>query len=197
MRFLCVICFCLVGCNPVPYSSRPATAAASASDAGVTVEQGGAAATPAAGNVDRSETALDLPAGSLLFRDSGGAVAVELPRESGGRLSISSLRAAVIGPASFSPPAPPSPTELAAGKLTIGGAVVAAVGVTAVLTGWPQAGLLALAAGGCLIAAAKLAQVPAWLFWVAFGLIGTSVGIWWGYSYLEKQRAISPTPTPL
>jgi hypothetical protein len=94
-----------------------------------TVTQTGNAATPAKAESDTQSAVVPIPSGStVVFNEKLGTLAVTLSTDS--TLTMTTRRDVVTGPQAFTPPAPPTPSEVADGHavwvyrlaLLIGGA---------------------------------------------------------------------------
>lgn len=167
---LCLLAPLFPGCNTArKAASRPPSATATAG--GTSISQDGAAAAPASANKTTTQTAATIPPGVAVTAHADGS----LTWTTAAPLSVVTTRTAesVTGPAAFTPPAPPTPTEEAAGRaslwMRLGLVAGIALGVFGLVRGWDFVayGGGAIAAG--CVAGMALASIPGWL-WAFFGV---------------------------
>ena len=121
----------------------------------------GDATEPAAVEIERGETSLDIPAGTPVQIDAAGVVtftAAEPVKLSGVRFAAS-----VRGAKAFPPPAAPTPAEEADGRARWLGWIGLFVGVELVfvgLKGWPMVGTGGAGVAGASVAVLALSAVP-------------------------------------
>gem|GEM_PF-2670015 len=156
------------GCNTLrPAAKSPETTATAG---GVSLSQSGDAAQPAHASETTTTTATVIPPGVPVTWHADGSVTFTPAAPL--NLVTTRTEANATGPAAFTPPAPPTPTEEAAGRASlwmrlglVGGI---ALGVFGIVRGWDFVGYGGGAiAAGC-VAGLALASVPPWL-WLVFG----------------------------
>jgi hypothetical protein len=148
----------LVGCSLVPARVRPAHVAASFLKGSPKLEQRGDVAAPASAATAQTVTTLPIPAGSTITvaqsepsssANPARAMSVILSQPS--ELRTETRTETVEGAKSFTPPAPPSPVQLARGQTVVwfgvAGALCGVLAVVAFVMSFPRAGVsLAIAA---------------------------------------------------
>lgn len=176
-------------------ASRPPSATATAG--GTSISQDGAAATPAKASETTTQTAATIPPGVRVTASPDGS----LSWVTAAPLSVVTTRteSAATGPAAFTPPAPPTPTEEANGRaaflMRLGLVAGLAAGAFGLLRGWDVLGWGGVAiAAGCFLGLA-LQAVPGWLL-VIFGggaaacVLGPLVWHW----KLKPRPPLTPAP---
>lgn len=146
---------CALGPRAVTPTARSTAGAAQ-------IHQTGDAAQPATATSDTTAATVPLPAGSVVSFAADGSMSAKLSGESIFRAEA--RRDAVTGPQAFTPPAPPTPSALAAGRRTIlyTYAALACI-VVAGLCAW-RAHWLAAILAGIAAAACHLLSSPAGLY---------------------------------
>lgn len=182
-------------------SGRPDTPPrVAAAVGGLPFEQTGAAAVPATAASTTTTTAATIPPGVAVTAAPDGS----LTWTTAAPLAVvTTIRAdTATGPAAFTPPAPPTPSDAAAGRasllMRLGLVVGVALGVFGLVRGWDfvACGGGALAAG-CVVGL-SLAAIPAWL-WVVFGIAAAACvlgPVLWHWK-LKPTATAAPSPSPL
>lgn len=194
---LALLCLALAGCSSAPVAKVKAGLAA--------VAQRGAAEVPARAEVATSRASLPLPAGTRVevappapkaapdspFISQNLPVTVTLPAPS--VLTVETTAERASAPQAFTPPPPPSPSDLAAGRalwifrIAIFAGVVA--GLFGLIRGWDFVAI----GGGCIAAGGLLGlaldAVPAWL-WAILGAGAAISATGWAVWHF-KMRGLS------
>lgn len=184
-----LLCLALSGCSSAPVAKVKAGLAA--------VAQRGAAEVPARAEVATSRATLPLPAGTRVevappapkaqpdsaFISQNLPVALTLPSPSVLTVETSAERASA--PQAFTPPPPPSPSDLAAGRTVWVFRIAIFAGIVAGLFGLVRGWDFVALGGGCVAAGGlvglALDAVPVWL-WAVLGagaaISGTGWAVW-------------------
>lgn len=191
---LLLACWLLMpaACAVIPKPAKPARAAVSAGSAAVS--QSGAAEVPARATVAEKSNSVPLPAGSELLFDVelGRLAAVKLSQAS--TLTTSERTETAEAPRAFTPPAPPSPAEIAQGKAVLwawaGLIAGAAAGLFGLVRGWDfvaLGGATVAIACACAIFVVRHPAVFA-VVGIGAGVICTAVAVW----HLRLKRLAPP-----
>lgn len=142
----------LAGCGSLPRALRPPPPAAATATAGTaTVTQTGAAEVPAAAETTATTATVTLPAATTIAQDPAtGALTYTLPAPA--VLTAATRNERVTAPQSFTPPAPPTPADLAAGRAALWFRLGLVAGIAAALFGLVR-GWDFVAWGGAAVAA--------------------------------------------
>ena len=142
----------LTGCQTGPAAPARATATA---PSGLTVSQSGAALVPATATAKDDARTVQIPAGTVAeFNDKLGTLRLTFSAAS--VLTQTVKTESVTAPQSFTPPAPPSPAEIADGRAVLWYRVGVVLGIAAGLFGLVRAWDFVMW-GGLTVAAACLA----------------------------------------
>lgn len=182
------------GCQSIrAVASRPPQASVQAG--GVSVDQEGAAASPATASTATTTTAATIPPGVQVTAHPDGS----LTWTTAAPLSVVTTHTAetATGPAAFTPPAPPTPTEEAAGRaslwMRLGLVVGIAAGVFGLVKDWDFVAYGGGAIAAACVAGMALASIPPWL-WAVFG-IGAASCVVGPVIWHTKLKARAP-PSP-
>lgn len=167
---------CLGACSLLPKKLAQPPAATITLPSGAAVTQTGDAQKPASVSTDTTTTTLPLPAGTEFVFDQKlpGVVTLRLSHDSA--LTTETKTEKAEAPQAFTPPAPPGPVELAAGKARLfygGGLVVGlALGLFGLVRGWDM-----IMYGGGAVAAACGFAIFAQSHPVLIGIIGAGAAL--------------------
>ena len=184
----------LCGCQSGMSAAYQATANARAGAA--QVAQAGSAAEPATANERTTRTETVIPPGVDVTAHPDGRVTW---RNAEPIALVSTFTdSTATGPRSHTPPAPPTPSDHAAGRasllMRLGLVVGAALAVFGLVRGWDF-----VAWGGGAVAAAcvlglALASIPPWL-WIVLG-IGGAACVLGPVAWLKLRPRAAPPPSP-
>lgn len=194
--FLCLVLLCclVTGCATFRPSPRPPSATVETPGGGRFTQTGDAAT---GGNVTTTagRSSFTIPAGVPVSILADGSAAFVTPEPLTVSACFDTLRA--TGPTSFTPPAPPTPTDEAAGRASLwfrlGLVAGIAAGIFGLVKGWD-----AVAIGGGAIAAAclvalSLAAIPVWV-WITLGVGAAAIvggpALW----HLRVKHLETPAP---
>ncbi len=166
----------LTGC--MPGGARPAQspAATVTGPGGASLAQTGDAATPATADTSAGSSALTIPAGTLVTITAEGSATFTAAEPIALTSRFETFRA--TGPGAFTPPAPPTPADLARGfgvrAFYLAALVCALAAGLCLWRGYP---LAAICAGGAAIALPVVANVVSSTAGVIVGAVLLSLGV--------------------
>jgi hypothetical protein len=170
---LCIVLLLAIatGCATGRHAASRSPSATTTTPAGVTFKQTGDAATPATSTTTNGRSSFTIPAGVPVSILPDGTAAFTTPEPVTFSASFDTLRA--TGPQAFTPPAPPTPTDEAAGRASLwfrlGLAAGAALGIFGLVKGWDAVALGGGAVAAACLVALSLAAIPVWV-WIALGV---------------------------
>lgn len=180
-------------------ATRAAKSPAGESRAGaVSVSQTGDAHTPAKASSDTQTASVPLPSGSsVTFNEKLGTVSATLAADS--IFTVETRRDLVTGPQAFTPPAPPSPSDLANGRAVWFYRVALFAGIAAAVFGLVRGWNFVMYGGGA-VSAASCAGLFMQSHPLLAGVIGGGValavsGVWIWHTRL-KHTPFAPDPLP-
>lgn len=199
MKFVpLVLCILLVlaicaGCAPVPVVVPPAATATG--PGGASLVQGGDAQTPATAATSAGRSSFTVPASVPVSVSPDGTASFTSPTPLTFTASFEAFRAS--GPSAFAPPAPPTPTDEAAGRASLWFRLGLAAGIAAAVFGLVKSWDAVAIGGGavavaCLVAL-SLAVIPVWV-WI---VLGTGLAAIVGGPALWHLRVKPLTPRPV
>lgn len=143
------------GCSSLRRHATPPKAAI-ALTGGASIQQSGDAQVPAKLAVTSSARSLPLPAGSdIIFDEKLGTFTLHLSHES--TLKTETREEKAEAPQAFTPPAPPTPADEAAGKLHVWYGIGLVVGIAAGLFGLVRGWNMVMYGGACVAGGCALA----------------------------------------
>ncbi len=159
--------------------------------------QDGLAQTPATTTDKTSSAAATIPPGVPVTAHPDGSITWTTAAP----LSVVTTRSesTATGPASFAPPAPPSPADEAEGKarlwLWLGIVAGGAAGVFGLVRGWDMVATGGGAVAAACVAALALQRVPSWLWAIlGAGLAAALVGPWIWHRRIKPREGAPPSP---
>ena len=175
--FLCLVLFVTLACGCSSLTGRAKSPAATmTAPNGGTLTQTGDAAKPAAASSSSGRSAFTVPKGVPVTIAPDGAASFTTTEPLTFSASFEAYRA--TGPQAFTPPAPPTPTDEAAGRASLwfrlGVAAGAALGIFGLIEGWKILALGGAALSGACLVALSLAAVPVWV-WITLGIGAAAV----------------------
>ncbi len=175
--FILYAAIALAGCNSSPVAAVRAGAAS--------IRQHGTAAKPGTAETLTTRSTLPLPPGTKIETSNAQPQAIGITLPAPSVLTVETVTERATGPQSLTPPAPPSPSEVSAGRAKLWLTLALAVGAGALLFGLVKGWDFVAIGGGCLAAGSMvglvLNAVPAWLWAVlAAGVAigGTGWAVW-------------------
>jgi hypothetical protein len=186
----------LLGCQPGRRTHREAAGTVTTGPAGVEVNQTGAAAKPATAARKQVRVETFIPPGVEVSAWTDGRISWKTTAPQ--PVATTTTDESAAGPQSFTPAAPPTPSEEADGQarlyawlaIIIGGAA----GIFGAVRAWPMVGI----GGGCVAAAGvavvALGSIPEWVWTVlSVGLVVAVAGpLIWRFHLQRERLAAAP-----
>lgn len=189
--------FVLTGCSWLPKVHPPKATITTPS--GAVMSQTGDAQIPAKVSVNSAVTTIPLPAGTALSVDPQKPGQVEMKLSAPTVLKTETRLESATAPQAFTPPAPPTPSELAEGKARLWLWIGLCVGVAAGLFGLVRAWNLVMT-GGAVTAGACAFGLFIQLHPIVFVIAGAGLALKIAGPYIwhtQVKPLTTATPTPL
>jgi hypothetical protein len=196
--FLCLVLFAALccGCSSLTGRARVAAPAATVTGpGGASLVQAGDAQTPATAATSAGRSAFTIPQGQPVSLAPDGTATFTAAAPIVVTASFDTFKAS--GPSAFTPPAPPTPTDEAAGRASLwfrlGLALGVATGVFGLVKGWDAVAIGGGAVAVACLVALSLAAIPVWV-WIVLG-VGAAAIV--GGPALWHLRVKHLTPPPV
>lgn len=197
---LIIILLLLAGCSLVPGLHTRPPAATITLPSGAQLGQSGDAQKPASVATAATVTTIPLPSSSLVILDEKkpGIVTLQLAAQSELKTETRSEKAEA--PQAFTPPAPPTPVEISAGRVSVWFWCGIVAGVAAALFGLVRGWDMVMYGGGAVAAACGFALFvqahPALIGIIGAGAALAVAGPYFWHTTHKDNPSINPPKTP-